>query len=110
MNHDIPTPQFDTELTKALDENLIESATLDWHETDEEGIKWTLDICKWPEGARPLTESGRREIAAEDAAISRLIEAAKRDGFQISDYPAGSGSNDRGSQSVEWVVNPPVSG
>lgn len=110
MNYNIPTPEFDAECAKALEANLIESATLDWYEVDDDGgikIKWTLEIFQWTEHIRPMTESGRREIAAEAAAVDRLIEAAKRDGFLIAEFPEGIGKNDRGSYGVEWEVQPP---
>jgi hypothetical protein len=58
-----------------------------------EKLTLSMDIEKWPEHTRTMTESGRRQLAKEAAARDRLIAWAVRLGFGIEVVGNGAGSN-----------------
>jgi len=59
--------------------------------TEDSAPRVQMDIEHWRENARPMTEAGRAEIAAEDAEIAHILRFAEEAGF---DKPHQCGNGD----------------
>ena len=56
-----------------------DTGSLDSEGSPVEGApRLMIDIQEWREGTKPLTEKGRAEMAAESAAIERILNVARK--------------------------------
>jgi len=79
--------ELDTAIFSAVKELHIPDGSL--YETEEGHLH--MELAEWNEGGRTMTEKGRAEIAAEEAAVEGLLALATRLGFDPKEIDDGDG-------------------